>query len=110
MGSFAVATTTKYCHRCGVVIDAQAVVCPKCGVLQPSLGGQSEKKLLPAVILASPPFGVFGAHRFYVGKYLTGALMAVTFGGFGLWWLVDFVRLVIGNFSDADGEKITDWT
>jgi TM2 domain-containing membrane protein YozV len=110
MSQYPVAPTTKYCHRCGVIIDAQAVVCPKCGVLQPTLGGQSEKKLLPAVILATPPFGILGFHRFYTGKVLTGLLMAVTFGGFGVWWLVDFVRLVIGNFTDSDGEKITDWT
>lgn len=110
MEPYAVARTTKYCHRCGVVIDAEAVVCPKCGVLQPTFTGATEKKLLPAVILCVSPLGIFGAHRFYAGKVGTGVLMAATFGGFGLWWAVDFVRLVIGKFRDGDGERITDWT
>src|SRR5919109_774543 len=27
----------KFCHECGAVIRAKAVICPKCGVEQPSL-------------------------------------------------------------------------
>ena len=112
MSSYAVDRLTKYCQACGVVIDARAVLCPQCGVMQPMPPGmdESDKKLLPAVILCMPPFGIFGAHRFYSGKKVTGVLQAVTLGGMGLWTLIDFVRLVVGNFKDADGNRMTDWT
>jgi TM2 domain-containing membrane protein YozV len=86
-------------------------MCPQCGVMQPLPPGleESEKKLLPAVILCTA-FGVFGAHRFYAGKKATGVLQLLTLGGLGIWTTVDFIRLVIGNFRDADGNRMTEWT
>ena len=39
--------------------------------------------------------GVFGGHRFYQGKYITGFLMLFTLGFFGLWMLVDLIRIGI---------------
>ncbi len=50
--------------------------------------------------------GVFGAHRFYVGKIFTGILMLITGGGFGVWYLIDLIRLLMGNFTDGDGLPI----
>ena len=47
--------------------------------------------------------GGLGIHRFYVGKVGTGILQLVTFGGFGLWVLIDFIMIVIGKFSDKRG-------
>jgi len=110
MGANVPARPTKYCQTCGTVLDAMAVVCPKCGVMQPLPAGyaESEKKILPALILCGF-FGVFGAQRYYTGKVATGILQTVTLGGFGIWALVDFIRLTIGSFTDADGRKITEW-
>jgi uncharacterized RDD family membrane protein YckC len=48
-------------------------------------------------------FGVFGIHRFYLGKLLTGVLMLVTGGGFVVWWLIDLFRIVSGRFKDKQG-------
>ena len=54
--------------------------------------------------------GVFGAHRFYVGKIGTGILTIVTLGGFfGIWPLVDIIMIVIGSFRDKQGRRVTKW-
>ena len=110
MSSYAVDRSTKYCQSCGTLIDVRAAVCPKCGILQPVPPGmgESEKKILPAVILCFF-FGLFGGHRFYTGKILTGILQLVTLGGFGIWAMVDFIMLVIGSFKDADGNRLAEW-
>lgn len=47
--------------------------------------------------------GVFGVHRFYVGKVGTGLLMLFTGGGFGIWWIIDFIVLLLGRFKDSEG-------
>ncbi len=107
-----VARPTKFCHACGSVIDAMAIVCPRCGVAQGGTSlmfAHSEKRVLPAFLLCFF-LGVFGAHRFYVGKWGTGALQLVTLGGLGLWALVDMIMIATGNFRDEDGEKLTAWT
>lgn len=59
-----------------------------------------------ATILFCLFLGVFGAHRFYVGKIGTGVLMLLTFGGFGIWVLVDFILIVCARFRDSDGYLI----
>ncbi|WP_432667428.1 TM2 domain-containing protein [Wukongibacter baidiensis] len=54
--------------------------------------------------------GSFGAHRFYVGKTGTAILQIVTFGGLGIWTLVDFIMIIVGNFTDKDGAVVTNWS
>lgn len=49
---------------------------------------------------------LLGIHRFYVGKVGTGILFLITFGGLGLWWLIDLIMLICGAFTDADGKKV----
>jgi len=68
----------------------------------------SDKKILPAFLLCFF-FGMLGIHRFYVGKIGTGIAQLITFGGFGIWVLIDFILIICGAFTDAKGNKITEW-
>ena len=48
-------------------------------------------------------FGVFGVHRFYVGKIGTGLLMFFTAGGLGVWLFIDIFLIAFGKFRDSQG-------
>ncbi|MGW4943587.1 TM2 domain-containing protein [Actinoplanes sp. NPDC004185] len=64
--------------------------------------GTGSKSWIVALVL-SFFVGVLGIHRFYVGKIGTGVLMLITFGGFGLWALIDFIMIAVGKFTDKQG-------
>ena len=51
-------------------------------------------------------FGSLGIHRFIVGKVGTGILMLLTLGAFGIWTLIDFIMILVGSFTDKDGNRI----
>ena len=68
----------------------------------------SDKKRLLATILCAA-FGIFGAHRFYVGKFKSGILQLLTIGGLGIWYVVDFLIVLFGEFTDSEGSKIREW-
>jgi len=53
--------------------------------------------------------GVFGGHRFYVGKIGTGLLQLATLGGLGVWWLYDMILVAAGGFRDADDRRVANW-
>ncbi|MBW3023068.1 TM2 domain-containing protein [Candidatus Woesearchaeota archaeon] len=38
-------------------------------------------------------FGGLGVDRFMMGKIGTGILKLITFGGLGVWWLVDWILI-----------------
>ena len=50
--------------------------------------------------------GILGVHRFYTGKIGTGILMLITLGGFGIWFFVDIILVLTGQFTDKEGQKI----
>jgi class 3 adenylate cyclase len=68
----------------------------------------SDKKRLLATIICAG-FGIFGAHRFYAGKNKSGVLQLLTIGGLGIWYIVDFLILLFGEFTDSEGKKIREW-
>jgi len=66
---------------------------------------KSEKDFARTLVLCLI-LGWLGAHRFYVGKFLTGLLQLCTLGGFFVWMSIDTVLLVLGAFKDSDGLPI----
>ena len=102
----------KYCTECGVLINIKAEICPKCGVRQsiqstPINSEITEQRNKWIVCLLLCWFlGVFGAHRFYTGHTALGVVQLLTFGGCGIWVLIDFIIIVSGNFKDAQGNPI----
>ncbi len=106
-----------FCRGCGKEIHSSAPTCPSCGAVQiqqpiqpqAQAGAVSDKRILPAFLLCFF-FGVFGAHRFYVGKIGSGVAQLLTLGGLGIWAVVDLILLACGAFTDERGIKITQWT
>ncbi len=52
----------------------------------------AEKKWIVALLL-SILVGSLGIDRFYMGYIGTGILKLITFGGFGIWWLIDLILI-----------------
>jgi TM2 domain-containing membrane protein YozV len=104
-----------YCTACGKQIHDSAAACPGCGAVQGARPvamvpySASDKRILPAFLLCFF-LGIFGAHRFFLGKIGTGVAQLLTVGGLGFWTLADLIILVTGNFKDAEGNRITQWT
>jgi len=80
-----------------------------------------------ATVLLALFLGIFGTHRFYIGKtrtaivmlilsilYLTtvrfwGIVMVIPLAVVGLWALIDFIFAVSGIMEDKEGKLIKNW-
>jgi len=70
---------------------------------------ESSDKSRGVALALSVFLGVFGAHRFYVGKVNSGILMACTLGGLGIWYLYDCILIGAGQFRDSEGRLVRRW-
>lgn len=59
-----------------------------------------------AAFFLSFMWGVFGVDRFYLGKVGTGILKLLTFGGLGIWVIVDLFVIMSGNARDKQGQLL----
>ncbi|CAF1284604.1 unnamed protein product [Rotaria sp. Silwood1] len=74
---------------------------------------QQKSKL--AAFLLSFFTGGFGADWFYLsvgnGGYIAaGVFKLLTLGGLGIWWLVDWIRILTNSFLDGQGIALLEWT
>ena len=53
--------------------------------------------------------GIFGLHRFVVGRYITGIIWILTGGLLGFGVIFDLVIILIGSFKDSEEGYVVDW-
>ena len=68
----------------------------------------SDRSRLVALIMAMF-LGLFGVHRFYVGKTGSAIAQIFTLGGLGIWTMYDVILIAAGSFRDADGRRVVYW-
>ncbi len=85
----------------------------------------SSKSRLVTVLLTFF-LGIFGAHRFYIGKMRTAivmlilsilylvtvrswGIMVIPLAIVGLWAFIDFIFAVSGIMKDKEGKRIKNW-
>lgn len=111
-------TKTKYCRFCGEKIPEEAVICTHCGRQVEQLKSEQPQVIINnsnnntnvnqntntgiarnaknkwVALLLCLFLGVFGAHKFYEGKYLLGIVYLFTVGFFGIGWFIDIIILL----------------
>lgn len=97
----------KFCPNCKAETTANATICMKCGVaLKSNNPVEGEGKDWLTTLLLCIFLGCLGIHRFYTGHTGIGVVQLLTFGGCGIWALIDLIMIIVGSFKDAKGNKL----
>lgn len=62
----------------------------------------SDKSQVTALLLVIF-LGLLGVHRFYLGYTWQGVVQLLTLGGFGIWALIDLIRIITGDLQPKNG-------
>jgi TM2 domain-containing membrane protein YozV len=65
-----------------------------------------ERKNFLTALLLSIFLGTLGVDRFYLGYVGLGLLKLFTWGGCGLWWLIDVILIASKQLKDASGNPL----
>lgn len=72
----------------------------------PALVGPEMPKDWLVSLLLSIFLGYLGIDRFYMGYVGLGIAKLLTFGGCGIWWLIDVILIATGSLRDAQGRPL----
>ena len=72
----------------------------------PMMGMGMQKSWITTVLLCQF-VGTLGIHRFYTGRIVSGIFQLLTFGGFGIWTLIDLMMIYTDSFTDDRGMPLT---
>ncbi len=81
---------------------------PRRGETAADPAARSDKTRVTVLILCLL-LGLWGGHRFYVGRKKSAILQILTIGGLSIWMLYDLILILVGDFEDGDGAKIKKW-
>lgn len=102
------------CVGCGKPICEECLVevagknyCKSCAAeLAADRAGVAGQRNWLVALLLSLFVGELGVDRFYLGYTGTGILKLITFGGLGIWWLIDLILIATGSLKDAQGRPL----
>lgn len=70
---------------------------------------QTSDKSRTTALLLCIFLGEIGVHHYYVGRIGMGVLYTLTGGLFGIGWVIDIVKIIVGSFHDNVGAPLREW-
>ncbi|UMB60605.1 TM2 domain-containing protein [Lutibacter sp. A80] len=70
----------------------------------------SSQKSQGIALLLGIFLGGLAGHKWYLGNpWYINVLFIVTLGGFGVWWVIDMIRIITGDYQPHNGSYKADF-